>query len=75
MSRTPVLAALLLVLAGCWNGENVHVKLGDVSLGQQLMDLKTAQESGALTEEEYATLKAQLLALGALCENNEQEED
>ena len=34
-----------LLLAGCFNGQNTHVRLGDVSLGQQLIDLKRALDA------------------------------
>ncbi len=64
---------LCLALSGCWNGENVHVSLGDVSLGQQLTDLKSALDQGALTDEEYRATKKTLLALNTLCENTEEE--
>ena len=70
-----IFAVVLAVvsLAGCWNGENVHVRLGDVSLGQQLLDLQTALESEALTRDEYEATKEALLALNALCEPSEPE--
>jgi len=65
---------VLLLLAclasvGCWNGENVHVSLGDVSLGRQLIDLKEAYEQGAMTKTEYDTVRVLLLSLGRLCES------
>jgi len=66
-----VLAAVSL--AGCWNGENVHVSLGDVSLGQQLLDLQTAVESEAMTREEYEATKKTLLSLNGPCEESEPE--
>jgi hypothetical protein len=47
------------------------VRLGDVSVGQQLIDLKAALDEGAITAEEFAETKAALLALNALCENTE----
>jgi hypothetical protein len=62
-----------IALGGCWNGENVHVTLGDVSLGQQLLDLKSALDQKAITETEYAETKETLLALNSLCENTESE--
>ena len=63
-----------LLLAGCFNGQNTHVRLGDVSLGQQLIDLKRALDEEAMTETEYLAAKEQLLALDALCANTEGEE-
>jgi|GEM_PF-1193888 len=65
--KGPVCALLLVMLSGCWNGENISVSLGDVSLGQQLMDLKAALDAGALTETEYAEFKANLISLTHLC--------
>ena len=62
-----------IALGGCWNGENVQISLGDVSLGQQLLDLKSALDSSAMTETEYATTKETLLALNSLCESTEPE--
>ena len=67
----PVLAVLL---SGCWNGENVSVSLGDVSVGQQLLDLKTALDEEALTQEEYEATKRTLLALNNLCQNTNDEQ-
>ena len=62
-----------IALGGCWNGENVQIALGDVSLGQQLLDLKSALDGNAMTESEYETTKETLLALNSLCENTESE--
>lgn len=67
------ISLVCFALAGCWNGENVHVTLGDVSLGQQLLDLKSALDQKAITDEEYSETKKTLLALNALCENTEDE--
>lgn len=58
-----------LASVGCWNGENVHVRLGDVSLGRQLIDLKAAYDQGAMTKTEYETVRVLLLSLGRLCES------
>ena len=60
-----------LLLAGCWNGGNTAVSLGDISLGQQLIDLKAAFDAQAITHEEYEVSKAGLLALGNACEAGE----
>ncbi len=62
-----------LSLSACWNGGNTHVSLGDVSLGQQLLDLKSALDDGAITQNEFEETKETLLALNALCENTESE--
>ena len=71
--RIFAIVLLAVALSGCWNGGNVHVSLGDVSLGQQLLDLKSALESEALTREEYEATRETLLALNSLCEQTETE--
>lgn len=71
--RALLLTTSIFVLTGCWNGENVHVRLGDVSLGQQLIDLKTALDREAITEDEYEETKESLLALNNLCKDSEPE--
>ena len=42
LMKIVILISLTVGLSACWNGENVHVSLGDVSVGQQLLDLKAA---------------------------------
>ena len=64
----------MAILTGCWNGGNTRVSLGDVSLGEQLIDLKLALESDAMTQEEYEVVRQSLLSLGALCEGTEAED-
>lgn len=63
-----ITTGMLLLLAGCWN-ENVatNVRMGDVSIGQQLMDLARALEEGAIDADEHARLKAGLMSLSELC--------
>jgi len=75
MLRILVLGVVLAGVAGCWNGGNTHVQFGDVSIGQQLVDLKAALDDGAITPEEFTETKATLLALNSLCENTESESD
>jgi hypothetical protein len=72
--RTILISLTCFALGGCWNGENIHVSLGDVSLGQQLIDLKSALDQGAITPEEFDATKETLLSLNALCQNTEEEE-
>ena len=50
-----------LLLGGCWNGDNV--KMGDVSIGQQMIDLKRALDQQAITEAEYQRLKTEVMSL------------
>lgn len=54
-------AALVAVaLAGCGGNEVVRPTVS-VSIGQQLIDLKKARDSGALSEREYQSQKSQLI--------------
>jgi hypothetical protein len=73
LSLASTLLLTLVLLGGCWNGGNTSVRLGDVSLGQQLIDLKRALDEGAMTAEEYEQTKQTLLKLNNLCENTEGE--
>ncbi len=68
---------LTLFLAGCWNGKNVHVSvnLGDVSLGQQLIDLKTALDEDAISPREYEQTKQRMLELLAQWEDTPADAD
>jgi Short C-terminal domain len=58
------LSAMLLVSSGC-----IAVSLGGggksetskATLGEQMIDLQKAKDSGAITEEQYETQKAKLL--------------
>lgn len=70
-----VVMAMLLLLSGCFNtDDSVNVRWGDVSVGQQLMDLKHALDEGAVTAAEYESTKAALLSLAELCNNTQQDE-
>ncbi|NWG73874.1 MAG: SHOCT domain-containing protein [Rubrivivax sp.] len=53
--------AMVLALAGCGSTEVVAPTVS-VSTGQQLIDLKKARDSGALTQAEYEKQKANLIA-------------
>lgn len=53
--------AMLLALAGCGSTEVVAPTVS-VSISQQLIDLKKARDSGALTQAEYEKQKANLIA-------------
>ena len=54
--------SLCLTLSACFNGENT-MDLGSVSIGQQLIDLKKARDSGSMTAEEYESAKKSILLL------------
>jgi hypothetical protein len=62
---------LLTVFAGCFNDpRNTSVHFGDVSVGHQLIDLQTALERGAISDEEHQQLKQAIMALAAGCESD-----
>jgi ABC-type uncharacterized transport system auxiliary subunit len=48
------------MLAGCGSTETVKPTM-NVSVGQQLIDLKKAKDSGALSEREYEHQKSDLI--------------
>jgi hypothetical protein len=66
-----VYAMLSLLTTACWNGENHVVQFGDVSIGQQLIDLQAARDAGAMTDTEYAEVKAKLISLADMCNAND----
>ncbi len=53
-------AVLAATLAGCGSTEVVRAPV-NVSVGQQLIDLKKARDSGALSPREYEQQKTQLI--------------
>jgi hypothetical protein len=59
---TFLVASSVILLSGCMSA-NCHrnTQCCRATLGQQLLDLKTAQAMGAITEEEFQTLKAKLI--------------
>jgi hypothetical protein len=65
-----VAVVMTLLAGGCWNGGNHSYHLGDVSLGQQLIDLKAALDQGAVDPEEYARMKEAITALSTGCGND-----
>jgi hypothetical protein len=61
---TPAAVALssLLLLAACGGGgADAQVHNTTVSTGQQLIDLKKARDSGAITQEEYDDQREKIL--------------
>ena len=54
-----------LMSTGClsleYQGKSSEPSVAEPTIGKQLMDLKTAQEKGALTEDEYKALRKRLL--------------
>ena len=58
------ISTLCLGLAACFNDNHEReVHLGDATVGQQLMDLKTAREAGAISEAEYRKARRALVHL------------
>jgi hypothetical protein len=63
---TPWLFALpaLLLLTGCLNlslGGGSHPVAAGPTVGQQLIDLQTARNTGAISQAEYETLRAKII--------------
>ena len=54
-------AAAFTVLAACGSTTEVVPPTVNVSVGQQLIDLKKARDSNALTQSEYERQKARLI--------------
>jgi hypothetical protein len=68
--------AVVLLLASCIQENSPrNLRMGDVTLGQQLIDLKLALEADAISETEYETMKANLVNAASMCEAAEQEDD
>lgn len=66
-TRTALLVAVTCMLSGCWNRGDTHMSLGSVSIGQQMIDLKSALEAGAMSQIEYDETKQTLLSINTLC--------
>ena len=62
LTRSLGILLLTVGLSACGiDSSQTNNSLGSVSIGQQLMDLKAAQEEGLLSEREYKTLRKKLL--------------
>ena len=62
LTRSLGILLLTVGLLACGiDSSQTNNSLGSVSIGQQLMDLKAAQEEGLLSEREYKTLRKKLL--------------
>ena len=70
------LIVFVALLSACIQEHNPRtLALGDVSIGQQLIDLKSALEAQAISEAEYLLLKENLIASSAMCASSGEEED
>ena len=61
----PLALASLVLLNGCIAlslGGGTKTENTNATIGQQLVDLKNAKDSGAITDAEYQSQKAKLLA-------------
>lgn len=57
-----LLAGTLLLSSGCFNDSHgTNINLGTVSLGQQLMDLKTARDEEAISDAEFRKLRRKII--------------
>jgi len=54
-------AVLVLGVAACGSSTEVVAPTVNVSIGQQLIDLKKARDSGALTQDQWEQQKKQLI--------------
>jgi outer membrane murein-binding lipoprotein Lpp len=61
MIRFGALVLAVSLLAGCGGGAEVKTTTTTVSVGQQLIDLKKARDSGSMTQSEYDKAKKQLI--------------
>ncbi len=68
--------AIVLLLTSCIQENNPrNLRMGDVTLGQQLIDLKRALEMDAVTESEYETIKANLVNAASMCDAADEDDD
>ncbi len=57
------LCSLLLIgVASCGGGAEVQSRVSTKTVGQELMDLKNAMDSGAMTKDEYEKERAKVLS-------------
>lgn len=56
------LGGLTLVSAGCWGGgSTTYSETKTVTTGQELMDLKKARDTGAISESEYLRVRENII--------------
>jgi hypothetical protein len=67
-----VLLLLILLMSACIQENNPRtVSLGDISIGQQLLDLKSALDAKAISEAEYQAVKEDVIASAKFCASEE----
>ena len=75
-TRGLVFVLTALLITGCVQENNPrNLRMGDVTLGQQLIDLKQALDVNAVSEEEYKQMKAGLVAAASMCAAAEEDEE
>ena len=52
---------IAMTIAGCSSSQVTRTRLLDVTIGQQLIDLKKARDVGALSSSEYENQRAMLI--------------
>lgn len=78
MQRLKISLILLLSLglSACFNqNEEASVVLGNVSLGDQLIDLKKAHDAGAINSTEYRRMRQGLIELVADRDADDEDDD
>ena len=63
-SRVAIVLALTAVLAGCCGGSKttkIETMTPTKTVGEQMMDLQKARDTGAISEEEYKKAKQDIL--------------
>lgn len=73
-AKMAVVVVSMVLATGCWNDRTHTIHLGDVSIGQQMIDLQAALEQGAVTQQEYEELKAALMSVESVCNSMESQE-
>lgn len=61
--KTTLLVISLFIMSSCANFElfNKETDIYNISKGQELLDLKEALDSGAISEQEYQKLKSKII--------------
>ena len=60
LSKLLLLPLVLVILAGCGSDDIKNINTS-TTMGQELLDLKAAKESGIISEKEYSRAKKDIL--------------
>ena len=67
---------LTLLLSSCIQENNPrNLRMGDVTLGQQLVDLKKAYDTDAISESEYEQMKDNFVSAASMCADSDDDDD